>query len=576
MVSGIIASPGLASGKALLVQESVIPISRTPVAKDQIQEHIRRFQDAKNKTIEQLQKIKIKALKTFGVDKAQIFEAHLMLVEDDALTEEILDRIKSHHENAGQAVDTVIHQTLAELGALADDYFKERAADIKDIGDRILRNLLGLAPPLPESLADETVIIAEDLSPSQTAQMDMRRVTGLVTERGGPTSHVAILARSLEIPAVVGTKNITKQVSTGDNVLLDAVNNLITINPTPWQHQKFMSFRNGYLRDKQALNAIKELPAVTADGHRVALGANIGGLDDLKGALRYGAEAVGLFRTEFLFMNRNALPSEEEQFTTYRDVARKMQGKPVLIRILDIGGDKPIPYLAMQKEDNPFLGHRAIRFCLDEPHILLAQIRAILRAGAFGLIKILFPMIISVGEVRRLKAVVDLAKEQLLQESLEWNPGLEIGIIIETPAAVMLARHLIEEVDFFSIGTNDLTQYTLAVDRCNEKISHLYRPLSPAVLALIHKTVEASHRAGKWTGVCGEMASDPRAVLILLGLGVDELSMSAASLLPIKQIIRNSRFDDLQKLALTAIDLPTSKDVEALLDAHLARNGIVS
>jgi phosphotransferase system enzyme I (PtsI) len=377
------------------------------------------------------------------------------------------------------------------------------------------------------------------------------------------------MARSLELPAIVGTSDVTKQVKNDDYLILDAVNNKIYVNPTADIIDELKAVQNQYITEKDELTKLKDLPAITLDGHQVEVCANIGTVRDVAGAERNGAEGVGLYRTEFLFMDRESLPTEEEQFQAYKAVAEAMGSQAVIVRTMDIGGDKDLPYMNLPKEENPFLGWRAIRICLDRKEILHDQLRAILRASAFGKLRIMFPMIISVEEVRELKAELDLLKAQLREEGKAFDESIEVGVMVETPAAAVIAHHLAKEVDFFSIGTNDLTQYTLAVDRGNELISHLYNPMSPSVLALIKQVIDASHAAGKWTGMCGELAGDERATLLLLGMGLDEFSMSAISIPRIKKIIRNTNFEDVKALADQALAQPTAQELMNLVNKFI-------
>jgi phosphotransferase system enzyme I (PtsI) len=440
---------------------------------------------------------------------------------------------------------------------------------VRDIGKRLLRNILGLAIVDLSSIQDEVILVATDLTPSETAQLNLNKVLGFITDLGGRTSHTSIMARSLELPAIVGTSDVTKQVKNDDYLILDAVNNKIYVNPTADIIDELKAVQNQYISEKDELTKLKDLPAITLDGHQVEVCANIGTVRDVAGAERNGAEGVGLYRTEFLFMDRESLPTEEEQFQAYKAVAEAMGSQAVIVRTMDIGGDKDLPYMNLPKEENPFLGWRAIRICLDRKEILHDQLRAILRASAFGKLRIMFPMIISVEEVRELKAELDLLKAQLREEGKAFDESIEVGVMVETPAAAVIAHHLAKEVDFFSIGTNDLTQYTLAVDRGNELISHLYNPMSPSVLGLIKQVIDASHAAGKWTGMCGELAGDERATLLLLGMGLDEFSMSAISIPRIKKIIRNTNFEDVKALADQALAQPTAQELMNLVNKFI-------
>ena len=561
MISGILVSPGIAFGKALLLKEDEIVINRKKISADLVEQEVSRFLAGRAKASEQLEVIKTKAGETFGEEKEAIFEGHIMLLEDEELEQEIIALIKDDLASADAAAYTVIEGQAKALEELDDEYLKERAADVRDIGKRLLQNILGLAIVDLSSIQDEVILVATDLTPSETAQLNLNKVLGFITDLGGRTSHTSIMARSLELPAIVGTSDVTKQVKNDDYLILDAVNNKIYVNPTAETIEQLKAVQNQYITEKNELAKLKDLPAITLDGHQVEVCANIGTVRDVAGAERNGAEGVGLYRTEFLFMDRDSLPTEDEQFLAYKAVAEAMGSQAVIVRTMDIGGDKDLPYMNLPKEENPFLGWRAIRIAMDRREILHAQLRAILRASAFGKLRIMFPMIISVEEIRDLKGEMETLKAQLREEGKAFDETIEVGVMVETPAAAVIAHHMAKEVDFFSIGTNDLTQYTLAVDRGNELISHLYNPMSPSVLSLIKQVIDASHAEGKWTGMCGELAGDERATLLLLGMGLDEFSMSAISIPRIKKIIRNTNFEDVKALAAQALAQPTAEDL---------------
>ncbi|WP_455819986.1 phosphoenolpyruvate-protein phosphotransferase PtsI [Pseudomonas cerasi] len=569
MISGILASPGIAFGKALLLKEDEIIINRKKISADQVDQEIQRFLDGRKKAAVQLEAIKIKAGETFGEEKEAIFEGHIMLLEDEELEQEIIALIKDEHATADAAAFSVIEGQAKALEELDDEYLKERAADVRDIGKRLLQNILGLHIVDLSAINEEVLLIAKDLTPSETAQLNLNKVLGFITDIGGRTSHTSIMARSLELPAIVGTGNVTSQVKNDDFLILDGVNNQVYVNPTSEKIEELKAVAHQYLSEKTELAKLKDLPAITLDGHQVEVCANIGTVRDVAGAERNGAEGVGLYRTEFLFMDRESLPTEEEQFQAYKAVAEAVGAQAVIVRTMDIGGDKDLPYMNLPKEDNPFLGWRAIRIAMDRPEILHAQLRAILRASAFGKLRIMFPMIIAVEEVRFLKAELETLKAQLREEGKAFDESIEVGIMVETPASAVIAHHLAKEVDFFSIGTNDLTQYTLAVDRGNDLISHLYNPMSPSVLTLIKQVIDASHAEGKWTGMCGELAGDERATLLLLGMGLDEFSMSAISIPRIKKIIRNTNFEDAKALAEQALAQPTADELMNLVNKFI-------
>ncbi|MGC9552806.1 phosphoenolpyruvate-protein phosphotransferase PtsI [Vibrio metoecus] len=570
MISGILASPGIAIGKALLLQEDEIVLNTNTISDDQVEAEVERFYTARNKSSAQLEVIKQKALETFGEEKEAIFEGHIMLLEDEELEEEILALIKKDKMSADNAIHTVIEEQATALESLDDEYLKERATDIRDIGTRFVKTALGMHIVSLSEIDQEVVLVAYDLTPSETAQINLNYVLGFACDIGGRTSHTSIMARSLELPAIVGTNDITKQVKNGDMLILDAMNNKIIVNPTEAQIEEAKAVKAAFLAEKEELAKLKDLPAETLDGHRVEVCGNIGTVKDCDGIIRNGGEGVGLYRTEFLFMDRDALPTEEEQYQAYKEVAEAMSGHAVIIRTMDIGGDKDLPYMDLPKEMNPFLGWRAVRISLDRREILRDQLRGILRASAHGKLRVMFPMIISVEEIRELKKAIEEYKAELRAEGHAFDENIEIGVMVETPAAAAIAHHLAKEVSFFSIGTNDLTQYTLAVDRGNEMISHLYNPLSPAVLTVIKQVIDASHAEGKWTGMCGELAGDERATLLLLGMGLDEFSMSGISIPKVKKVIRNTNYAEIKAMAEEALSLPTAAEIEACVEKFIA------
>ena len=574
MISGIPASPGIVLGKALVLKEEKIVLDMQKIKDSQVDEEIARFYAGREAAVEQLNSIKERAYQSLGEEKAAIFEGHLMILEDEELEEEIIDYIRSNHVNAAVAANVVIDQQVAILSEIDDEYLKERAGDIRDIGNRLIKNILGMHIVDLGEINEEAILVAYDLTPSETAQLNLDKVLGFVTDIGGRTSHTSIMARSLELPAIVGTNNVTELVNTGDFLILDALNNVVYVNPSQEDIQRLKALQAKLADEKAELAKLKDLPALTLDGHRVDVVANIGTIRDIEGAERNGAEGVGLYRTEFLFMDRDQLPTEEEQFIAYKDVVEAMNGNLVILRTMDIGGDKELPYLDLPKEMNPFLGWRAIRIALDRREILNAQLRAVLRASAYGKLAVMFPMIISVEEIRELKSVIEELKVELRNEGKAFDENIQIGVMVETPSAAVNAKFLAKEVDFFSIGTNDLTQYTLAVDRGNELISHLYNPMSPSVLSLIKQVIDASHAEGKWTGMCGELAGDERATVLLVGMGLDEFSMSAISVPRIKKLIRNVNYQDAKLLAEKALQQPTAAEIERLVIDFLAEKAL--
>ncbi|WP_249961351.1 phosphoenolpyruvate-protein phosphotransferase PtsI [Histophilus somni] len=574
MISGITASPGIVFGKALVLKEEKIVLDTQKIKDEQIDIEVARFYSGRTAAIEQLIAIKDRALVSLGEEKAAIFEGHLMILEDEELEEEILDYLRSNKVNAGVAASKIIDQQVAMLSEIDDEYLQERAGDIRDIGNRLIKNILGMKIVDLGDINEEAILVAYDLTPSETAQLNLDKVLGFITDIGGRTSHTSIMARSLELPAIVGTNDITSKVNTGDYLVLDAVNNAIYVNPTQEEIERLKALERQLAEEKAELAKLKDLPALTLDGHQVDVVANIGTIRDCEGADRNGAEGVGLYRTEFLFMDRDQLPTEEEQFIAYKEVVEAMNGRLVVLRTMDIGGDKDLPYLNLPKEMNPFLGWRAIRIGMDRREILHAQLRAVLRASAFGKLAVMFPMIISIEEIRELKSVIESLKQELRDEGKAFDENLQVGVMVETPAAAINAKFLAKEVDFFSIGTNDLTQYTLAVDRGNELISHLYNPMTPAVLNLIKHVIDASHEEGKWTGMCGELAGDENATLLLLGMGLDEFSMSAISIPRIKKLIRNVNYQDAKLLAEQALQQPTAAGILSLVNDFLVEKAL--
>ncbi|STO54252.1 phosphoenolpyruvate-protein phosphotransferase [Canicola haemoglobinophilus] len=574
MISGIPASPGIVFGKALVLKEEQIVLDMQKIKDEQVETETARFYEGRTAAIEQLIAIKDRALASLGEEKAAIFEGHLMILEDEELEEEILDYLRSNKVNAGVAASKIIDQQVAMLSEIDDEYLKERAGDIRDIGNRLIKNILGMNIVDLGDINEEVILVAYDLTPSETAQLNLDKVLGFITDIGGRTSHTSIMARSLELPAIVGTNDVTSKVNTGDYLILDAVNNAVYVNPTHDEIERLKALERQLAEEKAELAKLKDLPALTLDGYQVDVVANIGTIRDCEGADRNGAEGVGLYRTEFLFMDRDQLPTEEEQFIAYKEVVEAMNGRLVVLRTMDIGGDKDLPYLDLPKEMNPFLGWRAIRIAMDRREILHAQLRAVLRASAFGKLAVMFPMIISVEEIRELKSVIESLKQELRDEGKAFDENIQIGVMVETPAAAVNAKFLAKEVDFFSIGTNDLTQYTLAVDRGNELISHLYNPMTPAVLNLIKQVIDASHAEGKWTGMCGELAGDENATVLLLGMGLDEFSMSAISVPRIKKLIRNVNYQDAKLLAEQALQQPTAAGIANLVADFLAEKAL--
>jgi phosphoenolpyruvate-protein phosphotransferase (PTS system enzyme I) len=571
MFEGISVSPLIVIGNAYVHFQQEITVSDDKISDDRVESEIERFVNGREKAKNELEAIYIKALKNLGADKAEIFEGHIEILMDDEMEDEISDLIHDKHMTAEAAVSDFIERNARDFEEMDNKYMAERAADVRDIGKRLVYGIAGVSIKALDQFDREVIIFAHDLTPSDTAQMDRSKVKGFVTEIGGITSHVAIMARALELPAIVGAGTILDSIQDNDQVIIDGISGKVLINPDDKTIKEYQKKMKQGEEDQRELMKLKDLPAETTDGHRVELCANIGTDREVETALKYGAEGVGLFRTEFLYMDKPQMPTEEEQFQAYKAAAEGMAGKAVIIRTMDIGGDKELSYLQCPPEQNPFLGWRAIRICLDKKEILICQLRAILRASSFGKLRIMYPMIISVSEIRQLNEVLKSVKEDLRKNSIPFDEKIEVGIMVETPAAAVIAADLIKEVDFFSIGTNDLTQYTLAVDRGNEKIASLYQPLHPAVTRLIKTVIDASHQAGKWTGMCGELAGDERATILLAGMGLDEFSMSPSSIVRIKNIIRKSSFAEMKKVAAQALSLSDSSEVISILDSALRK-----
>lgn len=484
------------------------------------------------------------------------------------LIQPIEEKIKNEQVNAPTALSDVTGQFITIFESMDNEYMKERAADIRDVSKRVLAHILGVELPNPSMIDESVVIIGNDLTPSDTAQLNKAFVQGFVTNIGGRTSHSAIMSRSLEIAAVVGTKSITQEVKQGDMIIVDGLTGEVIIDPTEDEVIAYQNKRERFFEDKKELQKLRDEETTTVDGEHAELAANIGTPNDLKGVIENGAEGVGLYRTEFLYMGRDEMPTEDEQFEAYKKVLETMEDKRVVVRTLDIGGDKELPYLNLPEEMNPFLGYRAIRLCLDQPEIFRPQLRALLRASTYGKLSIMFPMVATIKEFRDAKALLLEEKENLTNEGIEVSDDIEVGIMVEIPSTAALADVFAKEVDFFSIGTNDLIQYTMAADRMSERVSYLYQPYNPAILRLVQQVIEASHKEGKWTGMCGEMAGDETAIPLLLGLGLDEFSMSATSILKARRQIKGLSKNEMEELAQSAINCATSEEVQALVSEY--------
>jgi phosphotransferase system enzyme I (PtsI) len=566
IISGIAASAGIAIAKAFVLQNPELTIEKKTVT-DTANE-IERFQAAIDVSKEELSVIKEKANKELGEDKAAIFAAHLLVLSDPELVDAVKQKIETEKVNAEMAMDDISSMFINMFEQMDNEYMKERAADIRDVSKRVLAHLLDVKFTTPASIAEEVIILAEDLTPSDTAQLNRQFVKGFATDIGGRTSHSAIMSRSMEIPAVVGTKTITEKVKNDVMVIIDGLDGKVIIDPTEDEISAYQQKQQKYQQQKEEWAKLVNENTFSADNVQVELAANIGTPADVKGVLENGAEGVGLYRTEFLYMGRDQLPTEEEQFNAYKEVLEKMEGKPVVIRTLDIGGDKELPYLNLPKELNPFLGFRAIRLCLEEQDIFRTQLRALLRASTYGNLKIMFPMIATLGEFRDAKSILLEEKEKLVNEGIQVSDKIEVGIMVEIPSTAVMADTFAKEVDFFSIGTNDLIQYTMAADRMNEQVSYLYQPYNPAILRLVKMVIDAAHKEGKWTGMCGEMAGDPIAIPILLGLGLDEFSMSATSVLPARSQILGLSQEKVRAHIDEILQMDTMEDVVKFVEEN--------
>ncbi len=559
IINGIPASPGISIGKVYLYKENELFIDRNEAKNLEIEKD--KLLHGREMSKAQLLAIREKTAKNLGEDKAAIFDGHITLLEDEDLFDEVIELIEDESITAENALEQGINGYCEMLANLEDPYLRERAADLKDIGKRWLYNVTGTEIVDLSNLPKDSVVITKDLTPSDTAQLDLENVIAFVTEIGGKTAHSSIMARSLELPAVVGTGSICSDVATGMDIIVDAIEGVVILDPNEDELKVYNEKRAEFLREKELLKQLKDKDAISKDGIKVGAWANIGSPKDVPGLLRNGAQGIGLYRTEFLFMNNDRFPSEEEQFEAYKAVAEALEGKPVTIRTMDIGGDKSLPYMQLPKEENPFLGWRALRVCLDRPEILKTQFRALLRASAFGYIKIMLPMIISLAEVRKARAILKECMEELRNEGVSFDENIQLGIMVETPAVCFRAASFAKECDFFSIGTNDLTQYTLAVDRGNEQISHLYNSYNPAVLQAIKCAIDGAHAGGITISMCGEFAGDENATAILFGMGLDAYSMSAISVPKIKKNIMSLDKKECEKLVERVLEQTTAEEV---------------
>lgn len=570
-LQGIAASDGIAIAKVYTLTEPDLTVTKVTV--EDSEKEVSRLDDALAASIKDVELIKETALKNLGEEEAQVFDAHLMVLSDPELIGQVKDSITSNKVNAESALKEVTDMFISIFAGMEDNpYMQERAADIRDVSKRILAHLLGVKIPSPATIKDEVIIVAADLTPSDTAQLNRQYVKAFVTDIGGRTSHSAIMARSLEIPAIVGTKEVTSTAKDGDIIIVDGLTGDVFLNPSEEVIAEYRAKAEAFAAQQAEWEKLKDSKTYTKDGHQVELAANIGTPKDLEGVVNNGAEGVGLYRTEFLYMDSHEMPTEEDQFEAYKAVLEGMNGKPVVVRTMDIGGDKELPYLPLPHEMNPFLGYRAIRISLNEPEMFRTQLRALLRASVYGKLRIMFPMIATLNDFRGAKALLEEEKAKLIAEGVAVSDDIQVGIMIEIPAAAVLAHQFAKEVDFFSIGTNDLIQYTMAADRMNERVSYLYQPYNPSILTLIKHVIDSAHKEGKWAGMCGEMAGDQTAVPLLVGLGLDEFSMSASSVLKTRSLISKLTLSDMQALADKAInECATVEEVEALVEEAVSK-----
>lgn len=566
---GISASPGIVVGKAFLKDSEYLVVHETSIGESDVENEIEKFRQSLKETRQELERVKRDIADRMGEDHARIFDAHLMILDDVLVVDDTISMIRDDRKNAAAAFQQVIDRVMVSFGEIDDEYLKDRYVDIKDVKRRVIRALLGRESGSAESPTEPSVIVAHDLSPSETAQLDRRMTLAYATDSGGRTSHTAILARSQGVPAVVGLEDLFTIVKNGDRLIVDGNTGCVVVNPTEETMEIYQGEIKRFKELEEQLLTLTGYPAVTLDGKEFKLCANLDLPEEVKTVPEYGGQGVGLFRTEYFFIAQEYLPSEDEQYKVYRSVAEAMGDKPVVIRTLDIGGDKIVGYLHRSAELNPFMGWRGIRFCLTRKDIFKTQLRAIYRATAHGNVKIMFPMIAQVEEVLEAKEICKEVMEELRRDRVRFNEKAELGIMIETPAAVAMADALAKEVAFFSLGTNDLIQYTLAVDRGNSKISHLYQNLHPGIIRFIRQTVDAAHKRDIHVSVCGEMCGDPLAVLMLIGMGVDELSCSPNQIPEIKKIIRSVTADECKALVKRVIRFRTTNEIEAAIEKFL-------
>ncbi len=566
ILNGVAASAGVAVGKVFLLEEDVFSYSKSEITPDKIESEILRLENAIEKTREELESNKNELNKVLGKNYAKIADAHLLILKDSMIRDGVIDMIKK-----GNNVEYSVHKVVADLSKtfdlIDDEYFRERKHDLLNVAKKVLRNLLGKTKKTLSDLEEDSIIVAKNLTPADTVTMRENLVKGFVTEIGGKTSHTALVAQGLEIPAVVGLKDITHKVKQGMTIIVDGNLGLVILEPS---EETIANYEREYeiqITNRRELEKLKDLPAVTLDGKEVVLGANIENSEEVKSALKHGANAIGLYRSEFMFLSRTTMPTEEEHFQSYSKVAKMMMPYDVIIRTIDLGGDKiaKLGLMDVAREENPFMGLRAIRFCLKYPEIFKAQLKGILRASVYGKLKIMYPMISRVSEIQEANKILEQAKKELIQEGKPFKNDIEVGVMIEVPSAAIISDLIAKEVDFLSIGTNDLIQYTMAVDRVNADVAHLYTPMHPAILRLLKQIIDSAHEAGKDVGMCGEMAGDPAYTIVLLGLGLDEFSMSAVQIPKVKKIIRTVTRQKAKNLVDNLLKCCTIKEFDTVM-----------
>lgn len=568
-IKGIPAAPGIVIGKAhVFGTENIMPQKRS-ILENEIPAEIERFREALKQTKKEILAIEKKISREMGIEHGKIFSAHLLVLEDSVLVQEVIAKLRKKKKNIEVIFIGVLNKYLGVLAEAKDEYLRDRISDITDVGKRILRNLIGTEEEKLEKLNEKSIIIAYDLSPSETAMMHKGSVLGFATDIGGRTSHTAIMAKSLEIPAVVGLESVTGMVKTGDQIILDGIHGIVIVNPTKRFLEKYQKEKKKYEHLEHELIELKLLPSETLDGKKIVVAGNIELPEDVVSVISHGAEGIGLYRTEYFYMNRRDLPSEEEQFNACKSVAERIKPNYVIVRTLDLGGDKFLSQLDVPKEMNPFMGWRAIRFCLARPKVFKIQLRAILRASVHGNLKLMYPMISGVNELRQANVLLEEVKKELREEGIPFNENIPVGVMIEVPSAAITSDILAKETDFFSIGTNDLIQYSLAVDRVNEKIAYLYEPAHPAVLSLIKLIIDNGHKENIPVGLCGEMAGDISLTMILLGLGLDEFSTSPIAVPEVKKIVRSVKYSDAKEVARNALKFTTGKEVQEFAKAKV-------